>query len=121
MIVFVNLEVLQEHDLLYAKLKVEKPSIYLKEVKNTLASFANVHVSLSTICKSFKHNINEGSWTRKVLVNPYGERFTPHDMQYTKAYLNFISRQNPYKLLHKIICCDNLLESPPWGDSNRPP
>ena len=70
-----NLEVLQEHDLLYVKLKVEKPSIYLKEVKNTLASFANVHVSLSTICKSFKHKMNDGSWTRKVLVNPYGERF----------------------------------------------
>ena len=58
-----NLEVLQEHDLLYAKLKVEKPSIYLKELKNTLASFATVHVSLSTICKSFKHiNMNDGSW-----------------------------------------------------------
>ena len=94
-----NLEVLQEHDLLYAKLKVEKPSIYLKELKNTLASFATVHVSLSTICKSFKHNMNDGSRTRKVLVNPYGERFTPHNMQYTQAYLNFISRQNPYKLI----------------------
>ena len=82
---------LQEHDLLYAKLKVEKPSIYLKELKNTLASFATVHVSLSTICKSFKHNMNDGSWTRKVLVNAYGERFTPHNMQAPglQLHLNF--------------------------------
>ena len=54
-----NLEVLQEHDLLYAKLKVENPSIYLKEVKNTLASFANVHVSLSTICHK-RHAVYHG-------------------------------------------------------------
>ena len=54
-----NLEVLQEHDLLYAKLKVEKPSIYLKEVKNTLASLANVHVSLSTICHKW-HAVYHG-------------------------------------------------------------
>ena len=90
---------LHEHDLLYAKqLKIEKPSIYLKEVKDKLASFANVDVSLSTICKSYKSYMNDGPWTRKVLGNPYAERFTPQNMQYTQAYLNYISRQNPYKL-----------------------
>ena len=36
-----------------------KPSIYLKEVKNTLASFANVHVSLSTICHK-RHAVYHG-------------------------------------------------------------
>ena len=90
---------LQEHELLYAKqLKLEKPSIYLKEVKDKLAQFANVDASVSTICKSYKCYMNDGPWTRKVLVNPYAERFTPQNMQYTQAYLNYISRQNPYKL-----------------------
>ena len=90
---------LQEHELLYAKqLKLEKPSIYLKEVKDKLAKFANVDASVSTICKSYKCYMNDGPWTRKVLVNPYAERFTPQNMQYTQAYLNYISRQNPYKL-----------------------
>ena len=90
---------LQEHDLLYAKqLKVEKPSIYLKEVQTKLSMFANVDVSLSTICKSYKHYMNDGPWTRKVMVTPSAERFTRQNLQYTQAYLNYVSRQNPYKL-----------------------
>ena len=98
-----NLEVLQEHDLLYAKLKVEKPSIYLNEVKNTLASFANVHVSLSTICKSFKHNMNEGSWTRKVLVNPYGER-PPKPLDLNKAIWDRFCESGSVAGTRSIVC-----------------
>ena len=90
---------LQDQDLLYAKqLKLEKPSIYLKEVQSKLSRFANVDVSLSTICKSYKQYMNDGPWTRKVMVTPSAERFTQQNLQYTQAYLNYISRQNPYKL-----------------------
>ena len=32
------------------------------------------------------------------MVTPSAERFTQQNLQYTQAYLNYISRQNPYKL-----------------------
>ena len=72
---------LQEQDLLYAKqLKLEKPSIYLKEVQTKLSMFANVDASLSTICQSYKRYMNDGPWTRKAMVTPSAERFTQQNL-----------------------------------------
>ena len=33
--------------------------------------------------------------------------------------LELVFNDKKWKFLHKIICCGNLLESPPPGDSNR--
>ena len=90
---------LKEPDLLYIEqLKREKPSIYLHEIQGKLAMFSNVDVSTSTICKTLKHKLKGGPWTRKIMVTPSAERFTPNNIQYTQAFLNYVSRQSPYKL-----------------------
>lgn len=90
---------LKEPDVMYIEqLKREKPSVYLNEIQDKLARFSNVDVSTSTICKTLKRKMKDGQWTRKVMVVPSKERFTPNNMQYTQAFLNYISRQNPYKL-----------------------
>ena len=50
-----NLEVLEEHDLLYAKLKVEKPSIYLKELNQRTNGPVNAHlISWPSTYKTWK-------------------------------------------------------------------
>lgn len=90
---------LKEQDLLYIEqMKREKPSIYLHEIQEKLARFSNVDVSIATICKTLKQKLKGGTWTRKVMVTPSAERFTQNNMQYTQAFLNYVSRQNPYKL-----------------------
>ena len=91
-------KILSEYDLLYVEqLKREKPSMYLSEIQENLARFSNTDVSKTTICTAYKKHM-QGTWTRKIMIRPYVERFTQNNMRYTQAYLNYISRQNPYKL-----------------------
>ena len=101
---------LKEQDLLYIEqLKREKPSIYLHEIQEKLARFSNVDVSTSTICSTLKRKLKDGPWTRKVMITPYAERFTPNNMQYTQAFLNYVSRLvfliNLNSLMKVVLIC----------------
>jgi hypothetical protein len=90
---------LQEQDVLYIEqLKREKPSIDLKAIKDKLDRFSNVDVSLKTVCCTLNDLMQDGRYSRKILNSPAAKKFTQHNLQYTEAFLDYVSRQNPYKL-----------------------
>jgi hypothetical protein len=90
---------LQDQEVLYIEqLKREKPSIYLSEIKDKLDRFSNVSVSLTTIGTTVRERLQDGNWSRKIMVTPAAEKFTPNNINYTQGFLDYMSRQNPYKL-----------------------
>jgi hypothetical protein len=90
---------LDDQDLQYLQaLKMEKPSISLKQMKCKLQENCGKLVSMSTISTCVRTRLTNGEWTRKVMIRPAAERFTDRNQRYMQAYLQVIQTRDPYRL-----------------------
>ncbi|CAC5368339.1 unnamed protein product [Mytilus coruscus] len=78
-------------------IKKENPSITARELKDKLLRYspANANVDVSTIYRTMSRDLD---FTFKRLHRPSGDRFTPENMRYTQAYLDFCQTKRPHQI-----------------------
>ncbi len=78
------------------------PTMYHKEIRKKLLEYSNNpelnSISTATICRTIKHRLSGGEWSRKKVESSNKNRWTPENMRLTDQYLNFIKQQDPFKL-----------------------
>ncbi|XP_076085963.1 uncharacterized protein LOC143056700 [Mytilus galloprovincialis] len=78
-------------------IKKENPSITARELKDKLLRYspASANVDVSTIYRTMARDLD---FTFKRLHRPSGDRFTPRNMRYTQAYLDFCQTKRPHQI-----------------------
>ena len=71
----------------------EKPSMSLGDIREKLDQVCGLKISKQTICRYLKKTV-----TRKILVRPAADRFTPHNLQYMQAFLDVLHAKDVTKI-----------------------
>ena len=81
-------------------IKMQKPSISYKLVKNNLEQHANIlgGTSISAVGQAVRSCMTQGLWTWKRMSRTVKNKFSAPNVNYSQDYLNFISQIDPHRL-----------------------
>lgn len=76
-------------------LKVEQPSMLLREIKDKLLQHSNIEqIHVSTVSRALK----ELQMTFKKIQLSHKDRYTDYNLNYTQQFINYVSTKNPFTL-----------------------
>lgn len=81
-------------------LKKEKPSKTYKSVKEDLDTYCTLEggTSVSAIVNAVRNRLPEGPVTRKRMIKPSSEKFTPQNLVYCQQFIDTVSSLLPEKI-----------------------
>lgn len=92
---------LQTDDIKFIELlKTDKPSLTSGELLKEINEYCLIPGGTNelTVNRAVRKWMHEGQWSRKRMVRPAAEKFTPANIAYCQAYLDYISTIDPFRL-----------------------
>lgn len=92
---------LQPDDLeLIEVLKPDKPSMTFGELLREINEYCYIpgDINKVTVNRAVRKSMKDEQWSRKKMCRPAAEKFTPANIAYCQAYVNYISTIDPYKI-----------------------
>jgi len=92
---------LQTDDLEFIEfLKTDRPSLTSGELLKEINEYCNIPAGTNNVAinRAVRTWMHDGQWSRKKMVRPAAEKFTPANIAYCQAYVDYISTIDPYRL-----------------------
>ena len=118
-----GLKHLQQVDIEFIELlKTDKPSLTSGELLKETNQYCFIQGGTSKVAlnRAVRTSMHDGKWSRKKMVTPASEKFTPQNIDSCQDFLDYISTVEPYRLKYFDESGINLPDvgNPKYGHSS---